>query len=172
MYCIECGTKLPSEAKFCFKCGKKQEYIIVGEVNSSSTTDKSNVSKNFRGGPELNSTNPKEQFSFSRSNENYDGDIFSDLLEFLKKEGYGDIPIPSLQKDTDTWTHKMVEPGSGCGWDAYVCHPIIIYCNSDLPFSYDLTVHNEQHPLHSSNWVEVVNWYKPFQLKRDDDLPF
>lgn len=24
MFCIECGTQLPDEAKFCFKCGKPQ----------------------------------------------------------------------------------------------------------------------------------------------------
>lgn len=26
MYCHECGTKLPEEAKFCFKCGAKQVW--------------------------------------------------------------------------------------------------------------------------------------------------
>ncbi len=153
MYCIECGTELPNEANFCSTCGKKQVRI--------------DFSKGFREGPRLNSTEKEERFSFSRSNENYDRDVYSDLVEFLKEEGYGDIPIPNLDWDSDSWTHKMVEPGSGCGWNAYVCHPITIYCNTDLPFSYDLTVYNEKHPAHDSVWTDAISWFKPHQLKDD-----
>ena len=37
MFCIECGTKLPDEAKFCFKCGKPQECGIL-EVKTEQET--------------------------------------------------------------------------------------------------------------------------------------
>lgn len=37
MYCIKCGTKLPDEAKFCFKCGSPVE-VTVAEDNAPQVT--------------------------------------------------------------------------------------------------------------------------------------
>lgn len=44
MFCMNCGTKLPNEAKFCFKCGAKIEAIINSdETTASVKTESDNV---------------------------------------------------------------------------------------------------------------------------------
>ena len=38
MFCMNCGTKLPDEAKFCFKCGEKTIVNINSNEFSASVT--------------------------------------------------------------------------------------------------------------------------------------
>lgn len=39
MFCMNCGTKLPDEAKFCFKCGFKVTIAEDDNVKESKATD-------------------------------------------------------------------------------------------------------------------------------------
>lgn len=40
VYCIQCGTSLPDDAKFCFKCGKEVPAGSVPQLVSNSVADK------------------------------------------------------------------------------------------------------------------------------------
>ncbi len=45
MFCINCGTKLPDEAKFCFNCGTNLSEMLKNQLNNESNGESNNESK-------------------------------------------------------------------------------------------------------------------------------
>lgn len=79
--------------------------------------------------------------------ENMD-DVVASVREFLDKEGYSDVPLPTGERLL--WDYLI--PNDNGDFSSFIWHPITIEQSHYSTNAVRLTIYNEQHERHVESW--------------------
>lgn len=155
MFCINCGTKLPDEAKFCFNCGTKLEDLLNSINNTPAVQEEEKEILEL------------EKESVEETIEEYGEEIVDENKNIVLTLGNRKIELPPYSKEY-ACLEQLFDLKMSLAYDVFTgsfnkehkdLEGMILFAKDKIPTIYEMTINQSSSFLNSFGYNDAVDTF-------------